>query len=52
MNTDIVAWYTVGFHHVPRVEDWPQMPTMWHTFSLRPFGFLNKNPTMDLPLVP
>ncbi len=52
MNTDIVAWYTVGFHHVPRAEDWPQMPIMWHTFSLRPFDFLNKNPTMDLPMVP
>ena len=52
MNTDIVAWYTVGFHHVPRPEDWPQMPVMWHTFSLRPFQFLPKNPTMDLPMVP
>lgn len=52
MNTDIVAWYTVGFHHVPRPEDWPQMPVMWHTFELRPFQFLPKNPTMDLPLVP
>jgi primary-amine oxidase len=52
MNTDIVAWYTVGFHHVPRPEDWPQMPIMWHTFELRPFQFLPKNPGMDLPLVP
>jgi primary-amine oxidase len=52
MNTDIVAWYTVGFHHVPRPEDWPQMPIMWHTFSLRPFQFLPKNPTMDLPMTP
>ena len=52
MNTDIVAWYTVGFHHVPRPEDWPQMPIMWHTFSLRPFQFLPKSPTMDLPMVP
>jgi len=52
MNTDIVAWYTVGFHHVPRPEDWPQMPIMWHTFSLRPFQFLTKNPTMDLPMIP
>jgi primary-amine oxidase len=52
MNTDIVAWYTVGFHHVPRPEDWPQMPIMWHTFSLRPFQFLTKSPTMDLPMVP
>jgi primary-amine oxidase len=52
MNTDIVAWYTVGFHHVPRPEDWPQMPIMWHTFTLAPFQFLPKNPTMDLPLTP
>ena len=52
MNTDIVAWYTMGFHHVPRPEDWPQMPVMWHTFSLRPFQFLSKSPTMDLPLIP
>lgn len=52
VNTDIVAWYTVGFHHVPRPEDWPQMPLMWHTFELRPFQFLPKNPTMDLPMTP
>jgi len=52
MNTDIVAWYTMGFHHVPRPEDWPQMPIMWHTFTLLPYQFLPKNPTMDLPLIP
>jgi primary-amine oxidase len=52
MNTDIVAWYTMGFHHVPRPEDWPQMPIMWHTFTLLPYQFLSKNPTMDLPIVP
>lgn len=52
MNTDIVAWYTMGFHHVPRPEDWPQMPMMWHTFTLLPYQFLPRNPTMDLPLVP
>lgn len=51
-NTDIVAWYTMGFHHVPRPEDWPQMPIMWHTFTLEPFQFLPKNPAMDLPMIP
>jgi primary-amine oxidase len=51
-NTDIVAWYTVGFHHTPRAEDWPQMPIMWHEFMLRPFNFFPKNPGMDLPMKP
>jgi primary-amine oxidase len=51
-NTDIVAWYTVGFHHVPRPEDWPQMPVMWHDFTIRPFHFFGKNPGMDLPMTP
>ena len=51
-NTDIVAWYTMAFHHVPRPEDWPQMPTMWHDFTLRPFDFYSKSPLMDLPMQP
>ncbi len=52
MNTDIVAWYTMAFHHVPRPEDWPQMPTMWHDFTLRPFDFYSADPLMDLPMQP
>lgn len=52
MDTDIVAWYTMGFHHVPRPEDWPQMPTMWHDVTLRPFDFYNVNPLMNLPMKP
>ncbi len=51
-NTDIVAWYTMAFHHVPRPEDWPQMPTMWHDFTIRPFDFYSTNPLMDLPMQP
>ncbi len=51
-ETDIVAWYTLGFHHAVRVEDWPVMPTMWHDFLIRPVNFFDQNPVMTLPHKP
>ena len=48
-NTDIVVWYTFGHHHVPRLEDWPVMPVMYTGFSLKPAGFFDQNPAMDIP---
>jgi primary-amine oxidase len=46
---DLVLWYTVGFRHVPRAEDWPAMPGVWHGFRLRPFNFFDRSPAMDVP---
>lgn len=47
-NRDIVAWYTVGFHHITRMEDWPVMPTHWSGFTLMPHNFFATNPAMTI----
>jgi primary-amine oxidase len=48
-ETDIVTWYTMGFHHVPRMEDWPVMPTNWKSIRLKPFNFFGHNPAITIP---
>jgi len=48
-DTDIVLWYTLGFHHIPSAEDWPVYNLGWNGLTLRPYNFFDENPAMDLP---
>ena len=47
-NTDVVVWYTFGAHHIVRPEDWPVMPVSYIGFSLKPVGFFDRNPALDV----
>ena len=49
VDQDIVVWHTFGSTHVPRPEDWPVMPVEYCGFVLKPDGFFDRNPTIDLP---
>lgn len=51
-NTDVVLWYVFGIHHVTRPEDWPIMPCDVVSFWLKPFGFFDRNPALDVPPSP
>jgi Cu2+-containing amine oxidase len=37
-----------GVTHVPRVEDFPVMPVEHTGFTLKPDGFFNGNPSLDI----
>jgi primary-amine oxidase len=47
-DTDVVLWYTFGIHHIPRPEDWPVMPADIVSFWLKPAGFFDRNPALDV----
>ncbi len=47
--SDLVVWHTFGLTHVPRPEDWPIMPVDYTGFRLKPVGFFDRNPTLDVP---
>jgi primary-amine oxidase len=49
VDTDVVVWYTFGAHHVVRPEDWPVMPVATIGFALKPVGFFDRNPGLDVP---
>jgi len=48
-GADIVVWHTFGPTHIPRPEDWPVMPVARCGFVLKPTGFFDRNPTLDVP---
>jgi primary-amine oxidase len=48
-NTNVVLWYTMGAHHIVRPEDWPVMPVSTIGFTLKPDGFFDRNPALDVP---
>jgi len=51
-GTDIVAWATIGMHHVVRAEDWPVMPAIRHHVTLMPFDFFDANPALNSDVKP
>jgi primary-amine oxidase len=47
-----VLWYVFGLHHITRPEEWPIMPVDTVSFWLKPFGFFDRNPSLDVPPQP
>ncbi|GGO85401.1 primary-amine oxidase [Wenjunlia tyrosinilytica] len=47
--TEITVWHTFGPTHLPRLEEWPVMPVDHSGFTLKPTGFFDRNPALDLP---
>ena len=48
-DEDIVLWHSISLTHNPRPEDYPVMPCDTMTVSLKPSGFFEQNPALDVP---
>ncbi|MDH3602868.1 MAG: primary-amine oxidase, partial [Candidatus Tectomicrobia bacterium] len=48
-DTDVVVWYVMTTNHIARLEDWPVMPVENIGFKLKPSGFFDRNPALDVP---
>jgi primary-amine oxidase len=46
---NVVVWYTLNYHHLPRPEDWPVQPVVYAGFHWMPDGFFDENPAIDVP---
>lgn len=51
-NIDLVLWYVFGIHHVTRPEEWPIMSCDTVAFWLKPVGFFDRNPSLDVAPTP
>jgi primary-amine oxidase len=51
-NTDVVLWYVFGIHHITRPEEWPIMSVDTISFWLKPSGFFDQNPAIDVAPTP
>ncbi|WVR04520.1 hypothetical protein IAU60_001524 [Kwoniella sp. DSM 27419] len=49
VNKDIVCWPCFGVTHISRPEDWPIMPVEILRVHLKPAGFFDRNPGLDVP---
>ena len=52
VDDDIVLWYAFGMLHISRPEEWPVMPVERIGFVLKPAGFFDRNPSLDVPPSP
>ncbi|WWC67423.1 uncharacterized protein I206_101331 [Kwoniella pini CBS 10737] len=48
-DKDIVCWPCFGVTHISRPEDWPIMPVEILRVHLKPSGFFERNPGLDVP---
>ncbi len=46
---EISLWHTFALTHFPRTEDWPIMPVDTVGFKIRPEGFFDRSPALDVP---
>jgi len=47
VNQDLIVWYRVSFHHVPRNEDRRHMHSHWDGFTMQPRNVLSSTSTFN-----
>ena len=52
MNQGAGALGMSGIHHIPRPEEWLVMPVDTVAFWLKPVGFFDRSPALDVEPAP